>query len=250
MKGKALLSLTLLAHASSQATAECAGTQVTDAVGTQETAVVTFQFVLFSRSATVAGWTFTANPFSFSPFFLGANAPQVAAAFGSGSSGVGTFAGVLTGWTRGPASGSTVTFTSTSVGNVPDIVVSGTGNVSTTDGVDGAPYTLSELLYQKTVCVSSGASWEAQEFHGGSSSVGGPLIDWKRGPVDPIDPTEQVGTWNISGTGTDTKVNYVYGSTTYSNSVWDHGDGTYSFCNQLGNETIATIKAGQVACTP
>lgn len=93
-----------------------------------------------------------------------------------------------------------------------------------------------------TVCAERGADrW--QEFH----QVGGALIDYKKGPSDPVDPTKQVGNWSVSGTGNNARMVYNYGSGgTYSYQVFSNG-GTYSFCN--GNEVHnATVRSGQVSC--
>lgn len=234
--------------------AACSGTQVTDSTGTKETATVTFPAVSNSgnpnpaHSVTVAGLTFTASG--------NKTAANVAAAFASlannatsGSSNPATqYSGKLVGWTSAAASGSTVVFTSVNTGNVPNISLSaaGSGQASptavTTDGTTVT--TLSTLLSGNTVCVGSSGNWEAQEFH----AANGDLIDWKRGASHPVDPTKKVGTWSITGTGSAMRVNYTYGSQTYSNAVWNHGDGTYSFCNNQGTETIGRMKTGQGAC--
>jgi hypothetical protein len=104
---------------------------------------------------------------------------------------------------------------------------------------------LTTLLAGNTVCVGSANNWQAQEFHQGVER--GDLIDWKQGDKSKsvVDPTAKVGSWNVSGA----KVNYTYGDTTYNDSVYDIGGGSYSFCDQNSNETIALkIMPGQVAC--
>jgi hypothetical protein len=99
---------------------------------------------------------------------------------------------------------------------------------------------LQNTLSGMTVCATRGdEKW--QEQHQGSG--GGALVDYKKGPSDPVDPSKEVGSWNISGTGTNAVVNYNYsGGGTYSYAVLDNKDGTYSFCgNGTGEEIVATI---------
>lgn len=99
---------------------------------------------------------------------------------------------------------------------------------------------LQNTLSGMTVCATRGdEQW--QEQHQGSS--GGALVDYKKGPSDPVDPSKEVGSWNISGTGTNAVVTYNYGSGgTYSYAVHDNEDGTYSFCgDSTGEEIVATI---------
>lgn len=109
---------------------------------------------------------------------------------------------------------------------------------------------LGNLLEGKTACKSSGSDWEWQEFH----QTGGNLIDWKKG-VDPVDPTEQVGSWSINSSGTGSNivqtVTYDYdtgGSYTYS--VWHQGGGIYDFCTTQGATDVlgATLKNTQGQC--
>lgn len=100
------------------------------------------------------------------------------------------------------------------------------------------------LLAGKTVCAAIGGDrW--QEFHTGTTS--GLLIDYKRGPGHPVDPSGTVGSWSVSGSGGNTVVNHTYGSVTYPYSVFNNGNGTYSFCS-ANPEIVATVLTGQVAC--
>lgn len=101
--------------------------------------------------------------------------------------------------------------------------------------------TLTTLIDGKTVCGRSGTdTW--QEEH----RVGGDLYDYKKGPNDPIDPEEKVGTWNISsgmghGAGA---VTYTYsGGDSFSYLVYDNGGGAYSFCGAGGVIVDATVKS-------
>ncbi len=118
----------------------------------------------------------------------------------------------------------------------------------------GSPLSASDittLLGSKTVCASSGGDrW--QEFHSGT---GGALIDYKKGPNDPVDPTTQVGTWGASASGAG------YGQVTYNYT--DGGTSTYRFAVcavsnssatgtfvplQSGSNIPFTLISGQSAC--
>lgn len=102
---------------------------------------------------------------------------------------------------------------------------------------------LRTVLSGKTACKSNGSDWEWQEYHSSS----GNLVDWKKGPSDPIDPSTTVGFWLVTA-GTKSTAKYTYGSNVYNYNVWHNtSNNTYDFC---GASTITgvTLKAGQVAC--
>ena len=109
---------------------------------------------------------------------------------------------------------------------------------------------LNNLLNGNTVCAARGADkWQEQH------RAGGQLWDYKRGAGDLIDPTRQVGTWAISGTGNDRTVTHTYnqfGTTTqtYEFQVWNAGGGLYNFCGVGGASDVtgATILPGSVGC--
>ena len=104
---------------------------------------------------------------------------------------------------------------------------------------------LTTLLAGNTVCVGSANNWQGQEFH----KSGGDLIDWKQGTSSVVEPAAKVGSWNVSGADELSKVNYTYGGATYNDSVYDIGGGSYSFCDQNSNVTIALkIMPKQVSC--
>lgn len=94
---------------------------------------------------------------------------------------------------------------------------------------DGALIT---LLSGNTVCAGSGTGmgrW--QEQHRTDNT----LWDYKEGSTDPVDPTTQVGTWAVTGSGAGTVVTHTYtGGSAYSYTVWDNNDGSYSFCKTGG----------------
>ena len=97
-----------------------------------------------------------------------------------------------------------------------------------TQVTDGA---LTTLLSGNTVCAMRGGDRWQEEHH-----AGGVLIDYKKGPTDAVDPTKQVGTWAVSGTGAGTTVtyNYTVGSVpgpSYNYAVWQNTTpNSYSFC--------------------
>ena len=101
---------------------------------------------------------------------------------------------------------------------------------------------LATVVSGNTVCAARTPDrW--QEYH----RVGGDLIDYKLGPANTIDPSEKVGTWSITGTGSNATVVYNYGAGgTYSYSVRSNGGLSYSFCGVENFEV--TVQLGQVAC--
>ena len=102
---------------------------------------------------------------------------------------------------------------------------------------------MTTLLEGNTVCVGAQPTMDAQEFH----QAGGALIDYKRGPGHPIDPTKQVGTWTVTDVR-GARVNHHYGGATkFGYSVWNNNNGTHSFCSD-NSEVKARIKSGGGAC--
>jgi hypothetical protein len=92
-------------------------------------------------------------------------------------------------------------------------------------------------IKNSTVCVGHAGAWEAQEMH----YENGILKDFKRGPSDKLDPTEEIGTWSMSGN----TVTYNYkGGKTYSYSAYKNG-ATVTFCpSGSGILTTATLQPG------
>lgn len=106
---------------------------------------------------------------------------------------------------------------------------------------------LTTTLTGNTVCVAKPGGWEVQEQH----RPGGQLWDYKRGSGHPVDPTAQVGTWAISGSGANSAVTHSYGANVYSYKVCQVGTSitNYGFCPTGGGPTIMlTIKPGLVGC--
>ena len=130
-------------------------------------------------------------------------------------------------------------------------LVSGQAMAACTTSTRLAGPAISTLLAGNTVCVPTVtiATMTWQELHQGTS--GGALIDYKRGPGHPVDPSETVGTWTVSGTGVgNSTVTHAYGSGgSYTYSVHANIDGSYSFCPvPSGTEIFARVKLGGGAC--
>lgn len=110
---------------------------------------------------------------------------------------------------------------------------------------------IANTLPGKYVCSKQGGSdWKWQELHqGNTGATSGALIDYKKGPNDPVDPSKTVGTWAITTQGSNALVEYNYTafgtSGPYRHSVHNNGNGTYSFCPfPSGTEVIATLQTG------
>lgn len=93
------------------------------------------------------------------------------------------------------------------------------------------------LLQGRMVCATFGSErW--QEWHNGGAA--GELQDYKRGPTDPVDPSEVVGSYLINDTvaGGGAGVRYTYGTNSYAYRVCQSG-ATVSFCGAaLGGRDI------------
>lgn len=102
---------------------------------------------------------------------------------------------------------------------------------------------LSTLLTGNTVCaVRLTDRWQEQHVSGGN------LIDYKRGPGHPVDPSESVGRWSILGSGANATVVYNYGGGgTFTFRVFAVAGNSYSFCDGA-IELPATILNGAVPC--
>jgi hypothetical protein len=86
---------------------------------------------------------------------------------------------------------------------------------------------LTALVIGQTVCASAGGD-QWQEEH---RAAGNQLWDYKQGPGDPVDPSEQVGTWSVNETSS--TITYDYGGgTSYTYTVHGTypGSGPFSFC--------------------
>lgn len=121
------------------------------------------------------------------------------------------------------------------------------GAMAACTGTQVTDAALTTLLSNKTVCAGSGVGmgrW--QEEH----RTDGTLWDYKKGSTDAVDPTKQVGTWAVSGSGAGTIVTHSYtvppaSGPSYNYTVYDIGGGSYSFCGTGGMDfTLTTIGAG------
>ncbi|MDD5274751.1 MAG: hypothetical protein PHR16_01560 [Methylovulum sp.] len=107
------------------------------------------------------------------------------------------------------------------------------------------------LLSGKTICQrpTPASDWEWQEYHTPTVAFVGNIIDYKKGPADPVDPTKTVGTYSINSRG---GITYTYtGGGSYAFTIFDQGSGVYNFCDATGNTVQvsgATVKPGQVSC--
>jgi hypothetical protein len=141
---------------------------------------------------------------------------------------------------------------------------SGTARVF--NGTPSAPNsgagTFQTFIAGTTVCVARGAErW--QEYH----AAGGDLIDYKRGPNHPVDPTKKVGTWSITGAqmldprsarparGEGPVLVHTYGSTSYGFAVcvpmaeMRRSDPSFVLSSPVaGTFQNVRILAGQVPC--
>ena len=228
------------------ALAQCAApaTQLTS--GVTETGTVTFQALgngSTLSNITVAGLTLTcgnnsgvtasAQALFYQNLANGAAGPSAPAGCASGKS------GNLTGWTSGPASGNSVTFTSTTPNtNVADLVVSNGAGASAVE-VQGSATggALSTALTGNMVCVGSAGNWRNQEYH----ASGGAVTDFKKGSSDPKDPSAVIGTWSISNDAV--VYNYTAGGS-YSYTIWQPVAGTLNFCNGGSLVVQGTVKTG------
>ena len=99
------------------------------------------------------------------------------------------------------------------------------------------------LLGQSMACYPKSQPYTNQEYHTGSNiSTSGNIIDYKKGPTDPVDPSKQIGSYTItttSGRGAHAIITYTYtGSSpsSFTYSVWGPnpaGPSLYDFCNGL-----------------
>lgn len=95
------------------------------------------------------------------------------------------------------------------------------------------------------VCVGSypNAAWN--ELH-----AGGILIDYKKGPKDPVDPSIMVGTYTIAPSAEGGVITYTYnsGSGTYSYHMQPAGGDRYRFCPADGSSQAVTAAIRQSHC--
>ncbi|MBG6080408.1 hypothetical protein [Rubrivivax gelatinosus] len=103
---------------------------------------------------------------------------------------------------------------------------------------------INSQIIGNTMCATSGGDrW--QEYHASS----GDLIDYKKGPADPVDPSEKVGTWVINGAVANTVLVHRYDSQSFSWAVCAVPAGGYTLISSSG-VTIpnVSVRAGQGGC--
>lgn len=90
---------------------------------------------------------------------------------------------------------------------------------------------LQTFLLNKHVCAVRGSDvW--RERHDPLDK----LFDIKMGPTDPVDPSKEVGTWKVTGSGASNAVAYTYnvpGAVSFTYKVYETGKKTslYDFCD-------------------
>jgi hypothetical protein len=112
---------------------------------------------------------------------------------------------------------------------------------------------IAALLGGNTACNPvGGPPWENQEAHSGSpTALAGNVIDYKKGPGDPIDPSKQIGSYSISGSSNGT-IQYTYdGGGSFTYQIWGATPvttgTTYDFCNG-GTPLPIAVQAGTSGC--
>lgn len=105
---------------------------------------------------------------------------------------------------------------------------------------------LSSTFSGNTLCAQRGGDkWQEQHRSGGQ------LWDYKLGS-NPMDPTKQVGTWSIVGTGSNATLRHTYGGTSYDWAVCGPGgvNSGYTLISTggAGNITGAEVKGGETSC--
>lgn len=145
------------------ATAPSIVTTPGDTLPTTESAAVTFRAMTAGQSLTMAGLTFTAGSFgadanqvaaAFGGIAAGASAASINSAKGYGAGSPGTFTnGTATGWNTSAANNSDVTFTSTTPAtDVENLVITGTAgglSISTVSSAQDASFTLNGTNFSR-----------------------------------------------------------------------------------------------------
>lgn len=116
-------------------------------------------------------------------------------------------------------------------------------------GVTTRVTNISGLVSGNTMCAARAPDrW--QEFHQGPGASGN-LIDWKLGAGDPVDPTEQVGTWS-STNGANSSLTHTYtgGSFTWLVCTDGAANPTFTLISFAAAGTVSGVKVltSQVAC--
>ncbi|WP_051906942.1 hypothetical protein [Methylomarinum vadi] len=129
------------------------------------------------------------------------------------------------------------------LGLAASIAVSGEA-FAVCDAATQLDLSIDNILVDKTVCAEKANGDQWQEYH----EPGGDLIDYKKGPNDPVDPTTSVGTWRLSNRAGGICYSYGGGNFNYCYSVHDIGNGNYEFCNNNGLDVTAKLVPGNGGC--
>ena len=113
--------------------------------------------------------------------------------------------------------------------------VAGVANAQTRCGPQMTATQLQALLPNNTACIGTTPNATWSEWHNGTAA--GSVVDWKKGPSDPVDPTRIVGTYQITG-NTAGSVTYVYGSGHYAFTVTQGAGPVYTFCPSDGGRIL------------
>jgi hypothetical protein len=125
--------------------------------------------------------------------------------------------------------------------------VAGVGNASAQCAPQMTLSQLQALLSNRTACVGITPSATWSEWHNGTTT--GSVVDWKKGPGDPVDPTAIVGTYAITGDTQGSAITYIYASASYTYTVTQGVGPVYTFCPAGGGTNFSvTIKTGQTPC--
>lgn len=101
------------------------------------------------------------------------------------------------------------------------------------------------IVADKYVCVGAGADVVSNELH-----TGGSIIDYKKGPNDPIDPSSLVGSYTVVHSDNGGIISYTYlsGGEIYSYHVQAAGGNHYDFCPVGGAGQAVTVLIRPAHC--
>jgi len=92
--------------------------------------------------------------------------------------------------------------------------------------------------------------WNEQHTGVGAATSGN-IVDYKKGPHDPVDPSTTVGTYSIAKVNGKGVVTYAYGppgSSTFSYNVQNISGNSYSFCQITPGNVVLTITVQNTHC--
>lgn len=119
-----------------------------------------------------------------------------------------------------------------------------------TGGQNKSAAEIQALLVGSYACVHGGSGWN-EVLAGGTS---GTVTEYAKGPSDPVDPSQQVGTYTISSGsgGNPDYITYNYGTGgSFSYAIGPKattGAGPYNFCNIGTGATISVTVQASTSC--